>query len=385
MTDLVVVSLERWDDVWRRNQHLVAGLLRADPELRVLFVEPAADPVHDVVSRRRPHLGRRLGEIASVAAGRLWRFGPVKWLPRKLDRRADDRLARSVMRAARKLGMRHPLLWVNDPGMVALAERSGWPTMYDITDDWVAADRSQGELDRTAANEARLLDLAREVVVCSPELARRKGASRRVDLIPNAVDVDAYRRPTPRPDDLPTGPVAVYLGTVHADRIDVGLCEATALALGGGHGTLVLVGPNLLSADDARRLDRAGALLLGPRARDEVVGYLQHADVLVVPHVVTPFTDSLDPIKLYEYEAVGRPVVSTPVAGFRDTGDPRITIADGDGFAAAVRSAIPARTAFPAGADAQVATWRDRVAQMREVLRRLARPARGEAGSRPDR
>ena len=55
-----------------------------------------------------------------------------------------------------------------------------------------------------------------------------------------------------------------------------------------------------------------------------MIGYLQHADVLVVPHVVTSFTDSLDPIKLYEYQAVGRPVVSTPVAGFRDADDPRI-------------------------------------------------------------
>ena len=44
MTDLVVMSLERWDDVWRRNQHLVAGLLADDPALRVLFVEPPADP-----------------------------------------------------------------------------------------------------------------------------------------------------------------------------------------------------------------------------------------------------------------------------------------------------------------------------------------------------
>ena len=46
MTDLVVLSLEAWDEVWRRNQHLVAGLLRADPALRVLFVEPAVDPLH---------------------------------------------------------------------------------------------------------------------------------------------------------------------------------------------------------------------------------------------------------------------------------------------------------------------------------------------------
>ena len=50
MTDLVVMSLEAWDDVWRRNQHLVAGLLRTDAALRVLFVEPPADPTHDLRS-----------------------------------------------------------------------------------------------------------------------------------------------------------------------------------------------------------------------------------------------------------------------------------------------------------------------------------------------
>ncbi|HEU0181461.1 MAG TPA: glycosyltransferase, partial [Agromyces mariniharenae] len=265
----------------------------------------------------------------------------------------------------------------NDPGMAPLAERSGWPTLYDVTDDWLAADRPAAELQRTAANEAALFRVSRAVVVCSPELARRKGEQRPVVLIPNAVDVDAYRRPRPRPADLPAGPVALYLGTVHADRIDVDLCEATARALG-PTGTLVLVGPNLLGADDVRRLEDAGARLLGPRRRDEVIGYLQHADVLVVPHVVDAFTDSLDPIKLYEYQAVGRPVVSTPVAGFRDASDPRVTIADGAGFAAAVAAAVPARTAFPVGADGPVPDWAARAAAMGEVLDRL------RAGSAPD-
>ena len=111
---------------------------------------------------------------------------------------------------------------------------------------------------------------------------------------------------------------------MHPDRIDVELCEATARALGEA-GTLVLVGPNLLATDQAAAPATTRArVLLGPRPRDAVIGYLQHADVLVVPHVVTEFTDSLDPIKLYEYQAVGRPVVSTPVAGFRDADDPRI-------------------------------------------------------------
>jgi hypothetical protein len=33
---------------------------------------------------------------------------------------------------------------------------------------------------------------------------------------------------------------------------------------------------------------------------------------------VTPFTESLNPIKLWEYMASGKPIVSTDVAGFRD-------------------------------------------------------------------
>ena len=375
MTDLVVMSLEAWDEVWRRNQHLVAGLLRTDPALRVLFVEPPADPTHDLRSRRRPSFARGVREVPDVATGRLFTVRPVKWMPRRLDPRADERLARAVMRAVDSLDMRHPLLWINDPGAVAVAELSRWPMLYDITDDWLAADRPESELKRAAANEARLLDLAREVVVCSPELMRRKGATRPVELIPNAVDVAAYRGPAPRPADLPDGPVALYLGTVHPDRIDVDLCDATARALGEA-GTLVLVGPNLLAADQVARLNDAGARLLGPRPRDAVIGYLQHADVLVVPHVVTDFTDSLDPLKLYEYQAVGRPVVSTPVAGFRDVDDPRVTVASGDAFAATVAAAVPAASRFPDGADGPVADWSDRADAMAAVVRRLE-PSQG--------
>ncbi|MRX43674.1 glycosyltransferase [Agromyces kandeliae] len=371
MTDLVVLSLERWDRVWRRNQHLVAGLLRTDASLRVLFVEPAADPTHDVASRRVPSVGRGVSEVGEPAPGRLWTVRPTKWLPRRIDPRTDDRLASTVMRAASSVGMRHPLLWINDPGAVGLAERSGWPTLYDITDDWLAADRAEGERSRAAANEARLLDVAREVVVCSPELERRKGAARPVTLIPNGVDAEAYRQPAGRPADLPEGRTALYLGTAHPDRIDVDLCEATARALG-ARGTVVLVGPNLIGTDATLRLQRAGVVLLGPRAREHVIGYLQHADVLLVPHVVTPFTDSLDPIKLYEYQAVGRPVVSTPVAGFRDVTDARVTIADAASFPGAVVAAVAASRPFPHGADGPTSDWSERVAAMRAVLTRLA-------------
>jgi len=377
-TDLVVASLEAWDGVWRRNQYLVAGLLRADHALRVVFVEPAADPLHGLAMRRQPRWGRGLRPVRGVpgvAVGRLWTYQPTKILPRRLDPRVDARAARAVLKVVRGLGFSPPVLWVNDPNAAALLEATDWPALYDITDDWLAAERTPAEHDRLVRDEATLMRRCAEVVVCSPGLAASKGTVRPVTLVPNAVDVAAYRVPAPRPADLPAGAVAVYVGTIHTDRIDVGLCAETARRIA-GRGRLVLVGPAPLSAGDRDRLASAGALLLGAKDRSEVPGYLQHADVLVVPHVVTPFTDSLDPIKYYEYRAVGRPVVSTPVAGFRDSGGGGVTVAAGDDFVEAVAAALTAPTVYPVGADLPVPSWDERVAQMGEVIDRVRHSAR---------
>jgi len=371
MTDLVVISLERWDEVWRRNQHLVSGLLQTDPALRVLFVEPPDDPLHAVQRRARPEFGHGLRAVAD----RLHTLRPVKWLPRRIDPRADDRIERAVIRAAARLGMTDPLLWINDPRADGLARRTGWATLYDLTDDWLAADRPAAELRRIADGEGWLLTNAAAVVACSAELARRKAPRRAgIAVIRNGVDTAAYRTPQPRPVDLPAGPVALYLGTLHRDRLDVDLCVRTAKALGAQgsepEGALVLVGPNALDDADTTALREAGALVLGARPREAVIGYLQHADVLLVPHVVTAFTESLDPIKLYEYQAVGHPVVSTPVAGFREAAGPRIRISAAEDFPDVVRETLAGAAPDP-GADPDPglsSDWSRRVTEMQAVL-----------------
>ena len=181
----------------------------------------------------------------------------------------------------------------------------------------------------------------------------------------------AVTRPAARPPDLPSGPVAVYVGTLHGDRLDVLLCESTARALH-DTGHLVLVGPVALTSDERSRLETGGVHLLGAKDHRSVPAYLQHADLLVVPHVVDDFTDSLDPIKLYEYRAVGRPIVSTPVAGFREAADTRLTVVDRERFPQAVAAGLPATDRFPTGADPQVPTWADRVDEMSQALRRVS-------------
>lgn len=379
--DLVVCSLEAWDDVWRRNQFLVEGLMRRNPSLRVLFVEPPHDLILGARARRlppRPRL-RRVGE-----SGRLWALRPVKALPRLLGPGADRSLRRQLLRAARALRLDDPTLWVNDTTYAPLAAATGWPALYDVTDDWLLAPAPRRELARRERLEREILSEADEVVVCSPALARSRGAIRPVTLIPNGVDAEHFARPQPRPADLPASPVAVYVGTLHDERIDAGLVVEAAQELPELH--LVLVGPDSLSADSRERLTACpNVLLLGPRPYASVPGYLQHADVLLVPHRVTPFTESLDPIKAYECLAVGTPTVATEVAGFRELGG-AVTAVPRSAFAARIREALAAPGTREVRAN-QAIGWDARVRDFEAALLRASagthgRGARRRRGSR---
>lgn len=352
---VVVCSLEAWDEVWRRNQFLVSELLELEQNLRVLFVEPPFDWVHEL--RRRSARGRQRGLRPLETDARIVRFEPGKVWPRVLGRFADRSLRRQVERAADQLGFVAPSLWVNDPHYAGLTSSTGWPALYDITDDWVEAGDGARATGRVWAYERQLFRECRSVVVCSDGLA----ASRRKDrpdlvVVPNAVDVQHFTRPQIRPADLPGGPVAVYVGTLHEDRLDLALVEQLAAAA--PDLAVVLVGPDSLSPSAHERLAvHQNVHLLGRRPYAEVPAYLQHADAVVVPHVVSTFTESLDPIKAYECLAVGRPTVATQVAGFRDLPEP-IRAVPRDRFVDEVVRVVGDRPVE--SRPAEVPTWADR-------------------------
>jgi teichuronic acid biosynthesis glycosyltransferase TuaH len=370
-TSLVVCSLEEWGTVRRRIRILVDELVDMDPSVRVLYVAPPRDVPFALAHGRLQ--GLRAPSLEQVHP-RVHVLRPRKWLPRVLGPAADRSLGRQVAAAVSTLGLVRPLVWVNDASYATYAVTTGWPTVYDITDDWLLAPGSSRQEARLRADDELLLRHSGAVVVCSPDLARTRGTRRSVDLIPNGVDLDLFRTPQDRPDDLPAAPVAVYVGTLHDERIDVGLLLALAAAR--PDLPVVLVGPDSLGHESSARLAAAPNIrLLGPRPYERVPAYLQHADVVLVPHLVNPFTESLDPIKAYECIAAGRPTVATPVAGFRDLGDP-VVVAEAPAFVAAVTAAL-GRAApgtpddGPPAAPPDVATWHERATAMRAVMDRV--------------
>jgi teichuronic acid biosynthesis glycosyltransferase TuaH len=365
LRQLIVLSLKAWDDVWNRNNFLTDGLLRRNADLRVLFVEPPTDPLYDLVRRRRPTPPRfrRLGY-----GGRLHALRPVKLLPRRVGPLADVSLLLQVRVAARRLGLDAPVLWINDVTYAPLITSWRRPSLYDVSDDWLLAPFATREIGRLRELDALALKEAEEVVVCSGALAETRGAQREVTLIPNAVDVEHFRRPRDRPMDLPDAPVAVYAGTLHDARVDVPLVVRLASALPDVR--FAFVGPDALTVESRRAMTAEGNVaILGARSYGAVPAYLQHADVIVVPHRVSPFMESLDPIKAYECLAVDTPTVATAVPGFREYPE-TFDVATSEAFAARVQAVLENRVAERRRIDPP--TWAERAAAFEAVLERAA-------------
>ena len=75
--------------------------------------------------------------------------------------------------------------------------------------------------------------------------------------------------------------------------------------------SIVLVGPATADARDA--LAGANVHVLGRRPYSELPRYLAGFDCGLIPFRASPLTAAVSPVKLYEYLAAGKPVVSTPL------------------------------------------------------------------------
>ena len=243
------------------------------------------------------------------------------------------------------------------------------PLVYDVTDDWRSMPQCAADRAAIVAAEDELARRAR-TVVCSEVLAERWRERYGVDatIVPNGVDVDAIRSAAPR-DLGEHGPHAVYVGTLHTNRLDIDLVHAVA------HDKAVvvhLVGPDHLDEAARTRLLDTGVVIHGPVRAADVPSFLVAADVLICPHVVDDFTLSLDAIKAHEYLATDEPIVATPSCGFQSIVAPGLTVAGSTAFVAAVRS-----TAGTGPYERQAPpSWNDRAAAFAAVLAERAKGAR---------
>jgi glycosyltransferase involved in cell wall biosynthesis len=353
LTDLIFISIEPWDQVWRRNQFVTQLLAQRHPKQRILWVNPANDVSNSIRKGRFAEAARRLHTAPPLALRDLpnvFLFTPIKLLPATLQigSAINDALARRQIRAAaRQLGFDKHLLWINPHYAAHMAgHMNESAVIYDITDDWSAMPVPETLRTRILQQDEQLAQRSDAIIVCSPRLAeQKKQYAGKVHLIPNGVDTDRYRPVCQRTLDTHPltaswpRPVLAHTGTIHSDRTDVALVLEIARLI--PRGTIALIGPDHLNDADRDRLRAMPNIRLsGPVPNAELPRIMSGFDVCIVPHLVDAFSESQDPLKLYEYLACGLPIVSTPIAGFRNFPELIHLATGGPAFAAAIESAL---------------------------------------------
>lgn len=194
--------------------------------------------------------------------------------------------------------------------------------LFEATPGWDAS---------LEAMERALLRRADLVTVVSQSIAARlrQKVAREVRVLPNGVDLEAFDKATSTslkvPDDLAkiARPRLGYIGSLHP-QVDYTLVAALARARPAWN--FVFVGGGVKTPDarvaHERRLcvNCPNVHFLGEKHRSEVPAYISTMDVNLMLYRLADDTwiKSGYPLKLHEYLAAGKPVISADIPAVRD-------------------------------------------------------------------
>jgi glycosyltransferase involved in cell wall biosynthesis len=195
-------------------------------------------------------------------------------------------------------------------------KRLGYVVIYDLIDDWSAYQDSPDYFQKT---EPYLLHNA-DIVTATAKPLHEKALRHNPNayLCPNAADMEHFLsarrewagREWKRPEDLPEGKqIAGFFGIMR-EWFDTDLMREVAqkktafeFCLIGGY-----------SQDVFERLkDLKNIRFLGEKDYSLLPQYLSYFDVALIPFKTNELIRSTNPIKVYEYLAGGKPVVSTDI------------------------------------------------------------------------
>ncbi|HEY3864500.1 MAG TPA: glycosyltransferase [Solirubrobacteraceae bacterium] len=347
--DIVCVGFADWDtELWTNQHHLMSRLARHN---RVLFVES--------LGLRQPQLARR--DLTRIA--RRLRRGLAP--PRDVDglhvlsplmlpfhryravRALNGRLLPAlVRRATRRLGFAaNPILWAYVPqAEVLLDTLTPSLVVYHCVDDMAA----QAGIDAGAfrAAETRFAARADLVLASAPALAdRMRMLSGNVLYAPNVADTELFATAlAPGPMDaalaaLPA-PRIVFTGAIVQTKLDFELL--IALARKHPDWSFALVGPVGLGdpRTDVSELAAAPNIHLpGARTYSELPAVLRAADAGLIPYARNELTESIFPMKVYEYLAAGLPVIATPLPALAEIAEVA-TASNAEGIARLLEEAL---------------------------------------------
>ncbi|MCR9257702.1 MAG: glycosyltransferase [Alphaproteobacteria bacterium] len=212
-----------------------------------------------------------------------------------------------VRKAIASIDAERPILWLSLPTAVDMLGTIGEAAVvYYAGDDFSAL--AGVDHRPVAEKERKLAEKADLIIAASPLIAARFPPAKTV-VIPHGADTELFSAPRSAPDDLRTRPgqrVAGFYGSIDA-WFDTDLVADVATRLPDWR--FVMIGH--IRRDLGRLSSLPNVAFLGPRPHGALPAYAQNWTASLLPFRDTAQIRACNPLKLREYLAAGRPVIST--------------------------------------------------------------------------
>ncbi len=312
--DIVCLASQDFDDLWTRKQRWMTRLAEHN---RIFWVNVQMHAV--TYLRTLPNTWRRIFDSRPRRVHqRMWVYTPPVTIPffqmsRTICRIHNIILNRFLRYHLSRLGFDRNILWLYTPyNAYQIGRLFDYRRVYECVDDFCAA---RGLINADVVNrlETELLKKADLVIVTADRLAEKlKKRSARLFVSHNAADFEHFNKASEQ--SLPIGeelreikgPVIGFLGSI-SYWVDLELIARLAQAR--PQWTFVLVGPVRTDVGCLRRLPNVR--IIGRRPYEKLPQYLRRFDVCLNPYKSDGVAQSASPLKLYEYLASGKPVVSS--------------------------------------------------------------------------
>ncbi|MHC4416228.1 MAG: glycosyltransferase [Planctomycetota bacterium] len=250
-------------------------------------------------------------------------------------------LTQAVRSAARREGITRPLVWAACPTAAeAVDALDPAAVVYQRTDRYECFHGVDAH--RIADYDGWLKARADLTIFCSTMLFEQEAeACRSACYVDHGVDferfISAADGEAADTNDLAGlgRPRVGFVGGIDAHTFDPDLFLEVARLL--PEAQFLLVGACSLPLGWC---DLPNVSLLGQRPFESIPGYMAACDVLIMPWNRSPWIEACNPVKLKEYLAVGRPVVSTDFPELRRYDGLVRTAACTEEFAEAIRAAL---------------------------------------------
>lgn len=265
-------------------------------------------------------LRHKMGSVVSLGP-KLYMLNTTTMLPESSGGFASAErrwLAVEILQMIEKMGFKKGVLWVLNPRMVDIAkEIASDIVVFDAIDDLLLHPQARRHFAKIKDGYRWIEENASLICHPSKKQVSMFSAKEKLFLLPNGVEDIFLEEGMALPSDISKigRPRVVYAGALQ-ERFDIGLMAGVVKMMPDHN--FIFVGEEFKGNDFGPLKKFSNVRFLGHKSYSSIPAYLAGADVCIIPHKVNKFTDSQDPLKVYEYMAAGKPIVSTRVAGTED-------------------------------------------------------------------